>query len=288
MAEAPQIIRRTHPAWHLLGAGLVMAWLLAMAELAGALSSPVVLEELDRNRLAGHLEQRQQWFTIYLQQHRAGYLHRQLLAGKDGYRLRQRLRLALVLVDRPWRIDGRLEATLDSRGGLRRFSYRLSGGGIEGELQGRYRNGHLLLSGSLAGVKLQQRLRMTEPPLLDALLPLLVARHRLRIGHKYSARLFDPRRLANRVQSIEVLGRQVLDAPGGLRPAWHLRSGRAETKTEMWIGENGNLLRQDSALGLRLVASSEAAAREAVAAPVEFEAVNSGAVMRWLTGRGGE
>ena len=41
-------------------------------------------------------------------------------------------------------------------------------------------------------------------------------------------------------------------------------------------------------LGLRLVATGEAAARSAVSTPAEIEAVDSGAVLRWLGGQDGE
>ena len=56
----------------------------------------------------------------------------------------------------------------------------------------------------------------------------------------------------------------------------------------MWIDEEGHLLRQESPLGLRLVATGEAAARSAVSTPAEIEAVDSGAVLRWLGGQDGE
>jgi len=275
-------------AWHLLGLGLVAAWLLAMARMAGGFSPSAALETLDPRRLAGHLEEHEQWLTVYLQQRRAGYLHRRLQAWGSGYRLQQRLRLGLRLAGREWHIDGRLEATLDSSGGLRHFTYHLAGGGLEGSLEGHYRKGQLLLSGALAGVKLDRRLALAEPPLLDSLLPLLLARYQLRVGRSYSVRLFDPRRLANRPQRLEVVERQVLDTTNGLQPALHLRSGRGETRTEMWIDEEGHLLRQESPLGLRLVATGEAAARSAVSTPAEIEAVDSGAVLRWLGGQDGE
>ncbi len=277
---------RVHPGWHLLGLVFVLAWLCVMWFMFR--TSPVATGavKLAPLGLGDSLADFEVWMGAYYKNRRLGSVHASL-SGRD---FEQDSRLAFVVGGSRQRIQSRLGIRLDGEGSFASFNLNMESDLLSIEIMGRLEKHErspsvevpyydLSLSIDLGSEKIHKNIKLAKAPMFDFALPRLLAAQDLTPGRRYQVTLFDPQSFSNKEAVIEVLGPEAKKTSNGLLPAIHLRRNTGGLVLDSWIDESGNVIAEQTALGLEL-RREEPGVRQTEALPVIDQAQDLSGLMR--------
>jgi transglutaminase-like putative cysteine protease len=257
----PPVPRR---AANVVSALVLLAWVVNMGVLARRAfsSSPVALAA----DLAGYTPAAQ-WRGIYYRGEKIGFSVGQTMPVDDGYEMREdgRLQMTLLGATTAVRLSGR--ARVDRAFRLRRFSFSLDPGTGPTEVSGTLENGtRLVLSVRTPSGERTETRDLPEPPSLALNLPRVLAARGLAPGLETTVSVFDPATMRNVPISLRVGAREVVRAAGRPVPAFLVESRFAGITTRSWITDVGEVVREESPMGLLTVRETPAQA-QALAVP---------------------
>jgi transglutaminase-like putative cysteine protease len=255
---------------------VLLAWATNMAVLARrAWSSSGVTLAAD---LAGYTPAAQ-WRGIYYRNEKIGFSVGQTTPVDGGYEMREdgRLQMMLLGATTAVRLHGR--ARVDREFRLQEFSFSLDPG-----------SGATEVSGALAGRRLSLKVRtpsgersevrdLPEPPALALNLPRALAAHGLVPGEERTVSVFDPLTTSNVPMTLRVGPREVVRAAGRPVPAFVVESRYAGITTRSWITDVGEVVREESPMGLLTVRETpEQAQALAVPGAIQSDLLQASAV----------
>lgn len=189
--------------------------------------------------------------------------------GVPGFRFEDVLQLELPAMSTRSPAVVRTSALMDPALQLREFQFRL-----ESEI------GDFVVTGEARDSMLELRLeagtgdQVTAVPLdrsltLPAAIPLrMAAAGRFDVGQEYTARVFDPSAMADRLVTVEVTGRDMLEVPDSIVyseprdawlvagydeiPVWVVEERYGGVAVKSWLDEDGRLVRAESPMGFTL------------------------------------
>jgi hypothetical protein len=253
-----------HPAWHLIGAALVMAWLGAMLSMfwPGVLDGDVIT--LDGRSMEGSIEVGETWMGAYQNDRKLGYVRSVVAPLGEGLSIEQESNLSVTLAGLTQPVVTTMHIDLNADHSLEEFRFELAAGPIRLLAEGRWVEGGISLELDLAGERGKRVLPMAEPPVFDLTLPYLLAHRQLESGQRFRVELFDPQSLSNRVSLVEVIGAEAVNSEGRLVPGMHLRRESAGVVLDSWIDARGRVLKEQVQGGLTLVRESAVQAKAGV------------------------
>ena len=244
-----RLIRPFPPSLSMITTPLILgAWLAQMGFLLRA-----VERETGRASLAADLPRygsSAQWRGIYLRGEKIGFSVTQTSPVADGYEIEEDGRLRMSLLGMSTVTKLRSIVLVDRDFGLRSFSCSLDPGTGPVEVRGRVEGRRLQLSFRTArGTREETRTLATRPTLSANLTHQIVAAG-LAVGKRFDIALFDPITLTNALATVEVVGREVLFVGGLPLPTYRLRSHFIGLDATMWVTETGEVVREESPLGM--------------------------------------
>jgi Transglutaminase-like superfamily len=256
------------PAARLLSTLVVVAWLVQMGVLVGRAFSATPLA------LAADLASygsSAQWRGIYYRGDKIGFSVGQTTPRAGGYEIREDARLQMNLVGATTAVRMNSRALVDRAFALQSFSFSLDPGSgpttIEGTLDGRRLD---LVIRNSAGERRESR-ELAEPPALALNLPRALAARGLEPGQTHVVSVFDPATLSNTPLTVEVQAREVVRAAGRPVPAFRVEERFAGLTTHSWITDTGEVVREESPMGLEVVRETQEQA-QALAVPGSVQA----------------
>jgi transglutaminase-like putative cysteine protease len=212
-----------------------------------------------------------QWRGIYYRGDKIGFSVGQTTPTDSGYEIREdgRLQMTLLGSDASVRLASR--ATVDRAFNLQAFSFSLDPGTgpteVSGTLEGRRLQ---LLVRTPSGERRETR-ELAEPPALALNLPRTLAARGLQPGLKLQVSVFDPATLRNAPMILEVQAREVVRSAGRPVPAFRVEGRMAGITTRSWVTDVGEVVREESPMGLLLVRETPEQA-QALAVPGAIQA----------------
>jgi transglutaminase-like putative cysteine protease len=260
-----------------LSAFVLVAWAVNMGLLVRRAwsSSPAALA----TDLAGYAPAAH-WSGIYYRGEKIGFSVSQTTPTDTGYEMREDGRLQMSLLGSSTAIRLSSRALVDRAFKLRSFSFSLDPG-----------TGPTEVSGTLDGARLQLTVRtpsgtrsesreLPEPPALSLNLPRSLAARGLTPGQRFEASVFDPATLRNASMTLEVRAREIVRAEGRLVPAFLVEGQFAGVKTRSWITDVGDVVREESAMGLVVVRETrEQAQRLSVPHSIQADLLEAAALV---------
>jgi transglutaminase-like putative cysteine protease len=251
-------MRLLHPLPPSLGRVLTVAvlvgWILQMGVLART-----VARDSSHGALAGDLGRygsRAQWKGIYLRGEKIGFSVTQTTPTPDGYEIEEdgRLRMSLLGMSSAAKLHSSVR--VDSTFTLRSFTFALDPGTGSVEIEGRV-EGRLLHIAyhTAAGVREESR-PLPDAPALALNLPRRLVSEGLAVGRHYELTLLDPVTLKNSVATVDVLKREIVQAMGRPIPTYRLRSRFLGMESTTWMTDTGEVVREESALGMVVIKES--------------------------------
>jgi len=251
------------PAARVLSVLVVLAWLVQMGVLARRAwsSSPVAL--------AADLAQygsSAQWRGIYYRGDKIGFSVGQTTPTEAGYEIREDGRLQMTLLGSTTSVRMTSRAFVDRRFSLERFSFALDPGTGATEVEGRLDGRRLHLTVRTPSGERSETRELAEPPALALNLPRTLAATGLQPGQTLRVSVFDPATLRNTPMTLEVQAREVVRSAGRPVPAFRVEGRFAGLTTRSWITDVGEVVREESPMGLLVVRETPEQAR-ALAVP---------------------
>jgi transglutaminase-like putative cysteine protease len=263
---------------------LLVAWIAVMAALVNRsylqASSTRLATDLARYGSAAV------WRGVYYRGEKIGFTVSQTIPSPDGFELEEDGRLQMSLLGATTAATIRTTARVDTSFALRSFAFSLDPGTgpitVSGQVAGR----HLTLSVTTsAGTRTEDR-ELAEPPALSLNLSRRLANGGLVAGARYHWTVFDPATLRNAPVVVDVGKRELVRGAGVPVPAFRVDLEFAGLHTTSWVTDTGEVVREESPLGLVTVRESAENARAmAVSGRVQTDMLEAAAVVPVMNGR---
>jgi transglutaminase-like putative cysteine protease len=227
-----------------------------------------------------------QWRGVYYRGEKIGFTVSQIVPADDGFELQEDGRLQMTLLGAVSAARLRTTARVDHAFALRSFEFSLDPGTGPVEVSGRIEGLTLHLSVKTASGSYADRRALAEPPMLTLNLARRLANGGLVPGATHQWTVFDPATLRNAPVIVKV-GRRETTQTGERRvPAFRVEMSFGALQTTSWITDTGEIVREESPMGLITVRESAASAqRLAVSSRMQADLLDSSAVVPASTHR---
>lgn len=250
-----------------LSALVLVAWALQMTVLARrALFSPPVALAADLAQYGSSA----QWRGVYYRGDKIGFSVGQTTPTETGYEIREDGRLQMTLLGSTTAVRLSSRALVDRAFNLERFSFSLDPGTGPTEVRGTLEGRALHLSvHTPSGERTETRV-LEEAPALALNLPRVLAARGLATGQTLEVSVFDPATLRNAPMSLAVKAREIVRAANRPVPAFRVEARFAGITTRSWITDVGEVVREESPIGLLVVRETPGQA-QALAVPGQVQ-----------------
>ena len=210
------------------------------------------------------------WRGVYYRGEKIGFTVSQTVPRGDGFDLEEDGRLQMALLGATTAATIRTTAHVDRNFVLHAFEFSLDPGTGPIEVAGVIGGTRLNLTVKTAsGTRSEERV-LDEPPALSLNLSRRLASGGLVAGARHHWSVFDPATLRNAPVVVDVGKRQMVTADGRPVPAFRVEMEFSGLRTTSWITDTGEVVREESPLGLITVRESADRAR-AMAVPLKVQ-----------------
>lgn len=199
-----------------------------------------------------------QWRGVYYRGEKIGFTVSQVQARDDGFELQEDGRLQFSLLGAHTAAILKTTARVDRGFQLRSFDFSLDPGTGPMSIKGQLNGLDLSLEiGSASGTRSETR-RLSEPPALMLSVGRRLANEGLVAGTTKQWMVFDPASMKNAPVTIAVGAREVITT-GNRRPlpAFKVQMTFSGLTTTAWITDTGEIVREESPMGLITVLESQ-------------------------------
>jgi hypothetical protein len=227
-----------------------------------------------------------QWRGVYYRGEKIGFTVGQVVPTAGGFELHEDGRLQMSLLGATTPAIIKTTARVDTAFALQSFEFSLDPGTGPLTLAGRLDGPRLALQiTSGAGTRTEVR-TLAEPPALMANLGRRLASAGLAEGCEHRLLVFDPATLSNSPVTVKVGRREVVMTGGRPTPAFRASLSFAGITTTSWITDTGEVIREESPLGLLSVREpQEQAVQLAVSSRVQADLLAAAAVVPTMRAR---
>jgi len=198
-----------------------------------------------------------QWRGVYYRGEKIGFTVSQVVPTDDGFELQEDGRLQFSLLGSTNAAVLRTSAKVDHAFAIQSFEFSLDPG-----------TGPLTITGRLDGLRLSLEIQtaagtrtevreLAEPPALMLSLGRRLASEGLTAGTRKQWMIFDPATLKNSPVVVEIGAREVVVAGGRPLPAFKVQMQFSGLATTAWITDTGEIVREESPMGLITVRESQ-------------------------------
>jgi len=230
------------------------------------------------------------WRGIYYRGEKIGFTVSQTTRKDDGFELQEDGRLQMLLLGQDTAATIRTTARVDTAFMLRSFDFSLDPGTgpitVKGSLERSGERFRLTLSIDSGGGTRTETRELPEAPVLSLNLSRLLANGGLVPGTTHTRTVLDPATLQSAVMTVTVGDRGVVRAMDTMIPAFRVETEFRGLKTTSWVTDTGEIVREESPLGLMTIRESPERARGlAVPDRVQADLLQAAAVVPAMRGR---
>jgi transglutaminase-like putative cysteine protease len=230
------------------------------------------------------------WRGIYYRGEKIGFTVSQTTRTDDGFELQEDGRLQMLLLGQDTAATIRTTARVDTAFMLRSFDFSLDPGTgpitVKGSLERQGERFRLTLAIDSGGGTRTETRELPEAPVLSLNLSRLLANGGLVPGTTHTRTVLDPATLQSAVMTVTVGDRGVVRAMDTMIPAFRVETEFRGLKTTSWVTDTGEIVREESPLGLMTIRESPERARGlAVPDRVQADLLQAAAVVPAMRGR---
>ncbi|MBI3402446.1 MAG: transglutaminase domain-containing protein [Acidobacteria bacterium] len=202
-----------------------------------------------------------QWHGVYYRGEKIGFTVSQTLQKDDGFELEEDGRLQMAMLGATTAATIHTVARVDANFALHSFEFSLDPGTGPVTVRGQVNDRRLTLSTTTpSGTRMEER-DLPEPPALSLNLSRKLANGGLVTGARYEWSVFDPATLRNAPVIVRVGKREFVPGVNTPIPAAHVEMEYAGLSTTSWVTDTGEVLREESPMGMITVRETPEAAR---------------------------
>jgi hypothetical protein len=243
--------------WNFFGFGVVLVWLVMMGVLVKKTYFRGPSNPLPRPESAESLEEVETWMAIYHYDDKIGYTHSRLIKQSDGFIVVERALMNLRVLGSIHRVCTEITGHLNEDASLRSFVFSLGSGLVRFEARGKVEDKYLVLKTGFGSDLTESRVVLDARPILSVGLWPHLMKKGITVGTRYRLPVFHPSIMAQRPVDVEVIGRETIVLDGRKWDALKVRTTFMSTDVFTWLGPNGERLKEEGLMGLRLVRVTE-------------------------------
>src|SRR3954464_13923558 len=220
------------------------------------------------------------WRGVYYRGEKIGFTVSQTTAEEDGFVLEEDGRLQMALLGATTAATLRTAVHVDKAFALGALGFWLGPGTGPVEVRGKIDGRRLSLDVKTAAGTRSEVRELDEPPALSLNMSRRLANGGLVAGARHQWTVFDPATLRNSKVNVSVGRRELVRGAGPAPlPAFRVEMEFAGLKTSSWITDTGEVVREESPLGLITVRESADSARAmAVSRRMQVDLLQAAAV----------
>jgi transglutaminase-like putative cysteine protease len=224
-----------------------------------------------------------EWRGVYYRGEKIGFTVNQTHPTADGFEVQEDARLQMSLLGATTPAAIRTTAQLDAAFGLRAFQFSLDPGTGPVEVSGVVTGRHVSLTLKTASGTQREERDLEDVPVLGVSLPRRLASEGFKPGTRRQVLLFDPATMRGEPATIEVGRRELVNVASPLParvPAFRVDMTFAGLRTTAWVTDTGEVLREESQMGLMSVREApDVARRMAISRGVTGDLLEASAVV---------
>jgi transglutaminase-like putative cysteine protease len=227
------------------------------------------------------------WRGVYYRGEKIGFTVGQTTREDAGFRLEEDGRLQMALLGATTPATIRTTAHVDAAFTLHAFEFSLDPGTGAIEVRGTLNGRKLSLEVRTPSGSRREERELDEAPALSLNLSRRLANGGLITGARHQWTVFDPATLRNSPVTVDVGRRELIRGAGTAPlPAFRVEMAFAGLRTTSWVTDTGEVVREESPLGLITVRESPENAR-AMAVPrrIQVDLIQTSAVATRMTSR---
>ena len=191
-----------------------------------------------------------QWRGVYYRGEKIGFTVSQVVPTDDGFELQEDGRLQFSLLGATNAAVLRTTARVDQAFAIQSFEFSLDPGTGPLTITGRLDGLRLALDITTAAGTRHEVRDLAEPPALMLSVGRRLASEGLTAGTRRALMIFDPATLKNAPVAAEIGGREMVWIGGRALPAFKVQMKFAGLETTSWITDTGEIVREESPMGL--------------------------------------
>src|SRR3954467_2050945 len=212
------------------------------------------------------------WHGVYYRGEKIGFTVGQIVKKEDGFELAEDGRLQMSLLGATSPVTIRTTAQVDEAFQLRSFEFSLDPGTGPIRIRGQVKAPRLSLAVTTGGKTRTEERELPEPPALSLNISRRLANGGLVTGARHRWTIFDAATLHNAPIVVDVGKRELVRGAGTAPiPAFRVETEFSGLHTTSWVTDTGEVVREESPLGLLTVRESAENAR-AMAVPGQVQA----------------
>jgi len=221
------------------------------------------------------------WHGVYYRGEKIGFTVSQILKKDDGFELAEDGRLQMSLLGATTPVTLRTIAQVDKDFQLRSFEFSLDPGTGPIDIRGQVNGTRLSLAVTAAGKTRTDVRDLPEPPALSLNLSRRLANGGLVTGARHRWTVFDAATLHNAPIVVDVGKRELVRGAGSAPiPAFRVETEFSGLRTTSWVTDTGEVVREESPLGLLTIRESPENARAlAVSSQVQADLLEAAAIV---------
>ena len=233
------------------------------------------------------------WHGVYYRGEKIGFTVSQTTRTDRGFELEQEGRLQMPLLGQDTAAAIRTSARVDTDFTLRDFDFALDPGTgpitVKGALDSPSQPGgpyRLTLAITSSGRTRTETRNLPEAPVMSLNLSRILASRRFVPGSEHRWNVLDPATLQTAVMTVRIGDRSIVRAGDTSIPAFRIEADFQGLRTTSWVTDTGEIVREESPLGLMTVRESADRARGlAVSERVRGDLLRAAAVVPVMTDR---
>jgi len=220
-----------------------------------------------------------QWRGIYYRGEKIGFTVGQTLPTDTGFEIQEDGRMQIALLGADTVAVLRTTARVDRAFALQSFDFSLDPGTGPTRISGVLDGLRLTLTVTTPASTRTETRTLSEPPSLALNLGRRLAAAGLTTGARHQVQVFDPATLSNAPMTITVGERELIRLSGLPLPVFRLQMQFAGLTATSWITDTGEVVREESALGMLVVKEPpEVAQRIAVSQRARTDLIQAAAI----------
>jgi hypothetical protein len=229
-----------------------------------------------------------QWCGVYYRGEKIGFTVRQTVPIADGFELQEDGQLEMTLLGATTAAKIHTAARVNEAFLLRSFEFSLDPGTgpirVDGRVEPLSPSGtaasRLILGVTSSGETRTEEHDLAEPPMLTLNMGRRLASEGLRTGERHQWMVFDPATLQNAPVVLDVGGRELVRIGDARTAAFRVDVEFSGLRTVSWVTDTGEVVREESPLGLLTVRESAARATVmAVPGQIQSDLLQAAAVV---------
>jgi len=202
-----------------------------------------------------------EWFGIYQQGRKIGYAHTQTIPEAETYHLTEESELDILVFGSVQRVKTVINSYTTKNFLLKYFDFTMISGITTMKIKGAVIDKRLVLDIDTGGHRRSEKINFPHPLYLSPNIKPAILLAGLEAGKQYRFTVFNPATLSSEDDVINVESKEHIKIGDGEQSIYKLKESVQGMETTSWITQNGETIKEESALGYVILRESMSEAK---------------------------